>query len=104
VARTPSTPNTVPQANETIAITRCTVKNAVMAPVGPHDLGSSETFTTNVGQMTQDQMPKITMNHPIGRDTRIAPIGAVVLVSGVTGCVTDSVLGPAGVSSQSGFN
>jgi hypothetical protein len=96
----PMTPNAVPQMNETTAITKCTVQNAVAPPVGPHDLGSADTLTTNVGQITQDQTPKTTMNHPIGRETRIAPVGLVAAVaaldavssvcgSGVTGRVTD---------------
>ena len=95
MARMPMMPNAVPQINEITAITRCTVKNAVMPPAGPHDLGSSAMFTMNVGQITQDQTPKTTMNHPIGRETRIAPVGPVALVSlldvvssGITGCVT----------------
>lgn len=111
MARMPMTPNTVPQTNEITAITRCTAKNAVMAPAGPHDLGSSEMLTMNVGQITHDQMPKTTMNHPIGRETRIAPDGPVapvsgldVVSSGVTGCITRSVSVLAGVRSQSGFN
>jgi hypothetical protein len=64
-----------------------------------------------VGQITHDQMPKTTMNHPIGRETRIAPVGLVavfsgldVVSSGITGCVTGSVSVLAGVSAQSGFN
>src|SRR5581483_2994409 len=111
MARTPMVPNTMPQAKEITAITRCTVKNAVMPPVGPHDLGSSEMLTMNVGQITSDQMPKTTMNHPIGRETRIAPVGLVasvsgrdVVSSGITGCVTGSVSVLVGVRSQSGFN
>jgi hypothetical protein len=111
----PMMPNAVPQMNEITAITRCTVKNAVMPPVGPHDLGSSEMFTMNVGQITHDQIPKTTMNHPIGRETLIAPVGLVATVSaldavcsicgsGVTGRVTDSVSVLAGVRSQSGLN
>ena len=111
MARMPMMPNAVPQMNETTAITRCTVKNAVMPPVGPQDLGSSEMLAMNVGQITHDQMPKTTMNHPTGRETRIAPVGLVaglsgldVVWSGVTGCVTDSVSVLVGVRAQSGFN
>lgn len=96
-------PNAMPQTNEITAITRCTVKNAVMPPVGPHDLGSCEMLTMNVGQMTSDQIPNTTMNQATGRETRIPP-GDLVSSSDITGCVTRSVSVLAGVSTQSGLN
>ena len=111
MARTPIVPKAMPQAKEITAITRCTVKNAVMPPAGPQDLGSCEMLTMKVGQITSDQMPKTTMNHPIGRETRMPPVGLVagvsrwdVVSSGITGCVTGSVSVLVGVGSQSGFN
>ena len=105
----------VPRMNETTAMTRCTMKNAVGPPVGAHDLGSAEMLTINVGQITHDHTPKITRNQAIDGENRIAPAGVVgpvplvvagwsVCEDGVTGRVTVVVSAVAGVRSQSGLN